>query len=33
VQPEDCGRANLVDTDEIVNLLDFAAFAEYWLWP
>ena len=33
VQPDDCGRANLVATDDIVNLLDFAVFAEYWLWP
>ncbi len=33
VNPEDCGRANLVATDDIVNHLDFAEFAEYWLWP
>ena len=31
--PEDCGRANLVAADDIVNNLDFAEFAKYWLWP
>jgi hypothetical protein len=33
IAAEDCGRANLVNTDETVNLLDFAVFAEYWIWP
>jgi hypothetical protein len=33
IAAEDCGRTNLVDTDDTVNLLDFAEFAEYWIWP
>ena len=32
VEPDDCGRADLTD-DGTVNGLDFAEFAEYWLWP
>ncbi|MCI0499062.1 MAG: Ig-like domain-containing protein [Planctomycetales bacterium] len=31
-QPDDCGRADLVD-DGRVDLQDFEAFAEYWIWP
>ncbi len=31
-EPDDCGRADLID-DGTVNGLDFAEFAKYWLWP
>ncbi|MCD6176007.1 MAG: hypothetical protein J7K65_09615 [Planctomycetes bacterium] len=32
VEPNDCGRTDLID-DGTVNGLDFAEFAKYWLWP